>query len=423
MNRDPGRLLARVSIISCAILSMSCAMRGRRLSTSDTVPADAMRHAAMSAPVYQNPGKPEQNTGFNSLDMHQIMQVRGHPAVRTRLDLAGKPQAVQLADGMIVVAGFADPRNVNTKQTCVTVQWSTDNGATFGKPKIFPDMQGRTSGLRLLRDGTLVLAHGRDYVSRSIDAGHSWSQTQLPSDIIPGEGPLVLGEVSGCVELADGTLLMHLARRIPNEYKWTAYVIRSTDGGRSWGDPTRVPTHTDADEINYDLLSSGRILGIARCSAAFIKRNGLEDVVPGGRDAPLVGEPGDSPAVFWSDDHGRTWTDPIPTRLGVLQAATYPLELRDGRVVLLIGHRQFPFGVQAVGSRDGGETFDVEHPLMLAWFSWSYYCGHPRSIQLQDGSILTGYYTHYIMGDPPHHNEKCTGELVRWRPPDDWPPR
>ena len=381
-----------------------------------------MAEDAGSAPRYPAPPQTHHNTGFNSLDMHEILQVKRLPAVRIRLESAGKPQPLQLADGTIVVAGFVEPPTA--KLSCVTMQWSTDNARTFSKPKLFKDMPGRTDGFTLLRDGTLILAHGNKNtsVSRSTDGGHTWTTTRLPSDVIPGSGGnLIPGEVTGCIELPDGTLLMHLARQVAG-YKWTAYVIRSTDGGRTWGDPTRVPTETDADEISYELLPSGRIFGIARCSAAFIRRNKLEDVVPGGRGAPMVGEPGDSPAMFHSDDLGRTWSKPQPTGLGVLQAATYPLQLRDGRLILLIGHRQFPFGVQAVASRDGGKTFDLEHPLLLAWHSWTYYCGHPRSIQLKDGSILTGYYTQHTHGHPPGHNDKCSGELVRWRPPADWPP-
>ena len=54
-------------------------------------------------------------------------------------------------------------------------------------------------------------------------------------------------------------------------------------------------------------------------------------------------------------------------------------------------------------------------------------------MQLLDGTMLTGYYTHRIdvkgdgFPDParnaptPHHNQADTGELVRWRVPDNWP--
>ena len=400
------------------------------MSTTTTDGTSRIREDALRAPPYPKPGDPKDNTGFNSLNMHEVLLTRRTPAVRTKLKMAGKPQAAQLADGTIVVAGFIEPPE--HEKSCVTIQWSTDNAATFSEPKVFEDMPGRTCGLRCLSSGTLILGHGAACMSRSTDGGQSWTTTQLTEDITPESGQLGIGESDGAVELPDGTLLQHVHRFL-GDYKWQSYLVRSTDEGRTWGDPTLAATGTDADEISYELLHSGRILGIGRCSGAFIKRNKLEDVIPGGRDAPLQGEPGDSPTQFHSDDGGQTWSDPMPTGLGVLQAATYPLQLRDGRVILVIGHRQLPFGVQAVASRDNGMTWDLEHPMILSQHSWSFYSGHPRSCQLQDGSVISGYYTHRMYapcypcpkcGDGsilPRHNNELTGELIRWWPPDDWP--
>jgi len=372
--------------------------------------------------------------GFDGNHMNQVMVVERSPAIRVKLEMAGKPQAAQLPDGTVVVAGFIEPP-VHKESRC-TLQYSTDNGATFSEPRVL-EMEGRANGFRCLKDGTLLLGHGgaRQGISRSTDGGKTWSTFYIPSDIVPGDKDLRLGECHGPVELADGTLAVHLARTV-GHYEWAAYLIRSKDGGRTWGDPTRVPTETDSDEISYERLPNGRILGITRSSAAIIKRDHLEDVVPGGREAILGSEAGDAPYSFYSDDGGRKWSKPKPTGLGVLQAAgAYPLLLRDGRLLLLYGNRFFPHGTQAVASRDGGLTWDIDHPILLSWHSWSGYCGHPRSVQLRDGTILTGYYTHRIDTDgdgpadtarnapTPRHNRECTGEVVRWRVPDNWPPR
>lgn len=400
---------------------------------------EIIREAARQAPPYPKPGDPKENTGFNSLDMHQILRAQRMPAVRTKLTMGGKPQAAQLPDGTVVVAGFIEPPIHPT--SCITMQWSTDRGATFSEPKIFEEMPGRTCGFKCLHDGTLILGHGDapPWISRSTDGGHSWTSTTIGNDIIPGkpagkrpDDGLGIGESNGVLELPDGTLLQHVFR-FHGEYRWSAFLVRSTDGGNTWGDPTPAATGTDADEIYYERLSSGRLIGIGRCSGAYIHRNHLEDAVPGGHEAPMQGEPGDSPSVFYSDDDGHTWTAPRPTGLGVLMAASYPLELPDGRVLLIIGHRQLPFGVQAVASRDDGQSWDLDQPLVLAQHSWSFYCGHPRSCLLDDGSILTGYYTHqdYAPAYPctvcgsgqamGSHGGKITGELIRWWPPSDWP--
>jgi hypothetical protein len=391
-----------------------------------------MLQDARNAAPYRKP-KGVRN-GFDGANMNQVMEVTRHPAVRVKLEMSGKPQAAQLPDSVIVVAGFVEPPE--HKQSRCTIQYSKDNGRTYSDP-VVTSMEGRTLGFKALKDGALVLCHGGDggpAVSRSTDGGRTWSTAVLPRNIVPGAGSMTFGECQGPVEMPDGTLLVHLARTV-GKYEWDAYIIRSKDGGKSWGDPTRAPTETDSDEISYALLPSGQVMGVTRSSAAMIRREHLEDKVPGGKDAPLGSEAGDAAYQFFSSDQGRTWTHPVPTGLGVLQAAgAYPMPLRDGRVLLLYGNRIFPYGAQAVGSRDGGRTWNHEHPILLAWHSWSGYCGHPRSVQLQDGSILTGYYTHRIdvEGDPPpdiarnapspHHNGADTGEVLRWRVPDNWPP-
>jgi len=369
--------------------------------------------------------------GFDSVDMNEVMVVQQQPAVRVKLEMAGKPQAAQLDDGTVIVAGFIEPP-VHKQSRC-TLQYSRDNGRTFGKPVVL-QMPGRTGGFRCLKDGTLILGHTGG-ISRSTDAGKTWSTWAIPGNIVPGTGRLGLGECHGPVELDDGTLAMHLYR-VVGGYKWNAYLIRSTNRGKTWGDPTQVPTRTDSDEISYEYLpEQKRIYGVTRSSAAQIRRvKSFADQVPGGKNAPLGSEAGDAAFQFHSDDAGRTWTDPVPTGLGVLQAAgAYPMKLADGRMILLYGNRQFPYGTQAVGSHDNGKTWVLDQPIILSWHSWSGYCGHPRSVQLHDGTMVTGYYTHRIdnPGDgpvdpgrgapPPNHNRQDTGEIVRWRVPDAWP--
>src|SRR5581483_8065166 len=400
--------------------------------SSSSAAVEQWRQEVRSAPKYRKPRG--LRNGFDGLNLNQVMVVDRQPAIRVKLEMSGKPQAAQLPDGTVVVAGFIEPPE--HKQSRCTLQYSRDNGKTFSQPRVL-EMTGRSNGFRCLKDGTLILGHGGnpEGISRSTDGGKTWTNFEFPNDIVPGEKSMTLGECHGPIELADGTLMMHLARTVGN-YQWAAYVIRSTDGGKTWGDPTRVPTETDSDEISYALLPSGRILGITRSSAAMIKRDHLEDVVPGGRTAPLGSEAGDAAYSFFSDDGGRTWSHPRPTGLGVLQAAgAYPLHLLDGRLLLLYGNRIFPYGTQVVGSWDGGLTWDLDHPIILSWHSWSGYCGHPRSVQLRDDTILTGYYTHRIdvEGDgpvdtarnapSPHQNGADTGEVVRWRVPENWPPR
>jgi hypothetical protein len=61
--------------------------------------------------------------------------------------------------------------------------------------------------------------------------------------------------------------------------------------------------------------------------------------------------------VAWSHDDGRTWTPPAST--GLPGQATYPVPLPDGRLVVLQQRRGDEQAVVALGSRDGGRTFDA----------------------------------------------------------------
>lgn len=133
------------------------------------------------------------------------------------------------------------------------------------------------------------------------------------------------------------------------------------------------------------------------------------------------GEGGAALRIIESADGGRHWTPPRALGLGTAEIPGFPVLLKDGRLILIHGHRQFPFGAQAIASRDGGKTWDVDHPIILSWFSWGMPCGHPRSLVLPDGSILTGYYARIFDSKPPVE-EDVTSHALRWRVPDDWPP-
>ena len=138
-------------------------------------------------------------------------------------------------------------------------------------------------------------------------------------------------------------------------------------------------------------------------------------------------------ALRRSADAGRTWT--VPRRidgLGSAQIPGHPLMMPDGRLLIVYGNRQFPFGVQAIASRDGGRTWDTDHPIILAWFSWDHHCGYPRSVLLPDGNIVTAYYARIFTGVPdeivytPTNREPgpdVIGHSIRWRPPGNWPTR
>jgi len=66
------------------------------------------------------------------------------------------------------------------------------------------------------------------------------------------------------------------------------------------------------------------------------------------------------------------------------------IKLQDGRVCLTYGYRAVPFGIQARLSEDGGKTWG--EVIYLRQDGGGTDLGYPRTIQRQDGTIVTAYY-------------------------------
>jgi len=145
-----------------------------------------------------------------------------------------------------------------------------------------------------------------------------------------------------------------------------AGVIRSKDGGHTWGDVTMLPGH---DETALLEVAPGRILAFTRAEGS--TTHGVE--------------------MSESTDDGRTWSRPM----SLLKPKQWPADvcqLRSGRLLLTYGNRTGPFGVGAVLSHDGGRTWDYEHRVLLAWDCQNTDCGYPSTVQLDDGTIVTLLY-------------------------------
>ena len=70
------------------------------------------------------------------------------------------------------------------------------------------------------------------------------------------------------------------------------------------------------------------------------------------------------------------------------------LRLSSGRILCTYGYRREPFGVRAAVSEDEGETWDMDHEIVIRDDGLHRDLGYPASIQLQDGRILSVYYFH-----------------------------
>lgn len=145
-----------------------------------------------------------------------------------------------------------------------------------------------------------------------------------------------------------------------------SFVLRSSDRGET-----------------YDVVEVGGPIGdvtLSECSLVYH---------PSGRVVALIR--GTEIHCSVSDDRGKTWTVPRPIGL----VGRYPLHalvLASGSILCVYAHRGNPAGIRATISRDVGESWDVEHEIILRDdVTPDLYIGGPASVQLGDGTIFTCY--------------------------------
>jgi len=266
---------------------------------------------------------------------------------------------------------------------------SRDRGATWLPPSVIADSDrdDRNPAVGVTREGTLVVAYhvqgcydeqGRHdrrlgnmdtFIIRSHDGGHSWERPRkLDFEALNGRSPYGL-----MVSFPDGTLGMCIyGMPIGDDRPWEVpeyftYLLRSTDGGRTWGDPSLVAQ--GFNETAFLRFRDDELLAAVRSAAR----------------APNV-------YIARSADDGRTWSAPLLAT----EPGEHPADLAllsNGWVLMTYGHRRQPFGVQGMISRDRGKTWDQERKLIYNDDRPGADCGYPSTVRFPDGTLLTVYYS------------------------------
>ncbi len=97
--------------------------------------------------------------------------------------------------------------------------------------------------------------------------------------------------------------------------------------------------------------------------------------------------------AWLSQDNGETWrllSTPAPDTGEGNPAAM--IRLRDGRICVTYGYRAKPYGIRARLSADQGRTWGPE--IILRDDGGGRDLGYPRTVQREDGKIVTVYYFH-----------------------------
>jgi hypothetical protein len=222
------------------------------------------------------------------------------------------------------------------------------------------------------------------WMLRSTDGGLTWSSPYR----VPITSP------HGPVSLSDGRLLFAGVRYPDQSHSMGVWVSR--DDGVTWGRLALIPTRPGDDVLNYHELhavesAAGRIVAHIR------NHNKVNE------GETLQSE---------SADGGKTWSVPRP--IGVWGLPSHLLRLKDGRLLMSYGYRRPPRGNHARLSEDHGRTWS--EPIVLSDDATGD-LGYPSTVELPDGKLLTLWYeTRPAAGAvaKPPHPPRAVLRLARW---------
>ena len=289
---------------------------------------------------------------------------------------------------------------------------STDRGETW----ILRELPQRAAGgFGILNDDIFILVlysddHSYGSVLRSTDYGNTWS-APVALDFRPFN--YCGGGWSDVYQHPDGTALitMTLRNRSPGN-RFHDYIFRSSDGGKTWGDPTLLIPYS-AESTVLALRNSDRMLAYSRAQRVslpedpddFWKQTGASE----GNSWPLK-----NGVVAESNDAGRTWHhlrlfDTYGSVPGEL------LQTSDGRLAA-VWLQRYPYEdaeIRVRISTDGGRSWQKQTYSLIKGH------GYPSSVVYPDGTIVTVCENTKFAGGRPR--DKRTMAAARWRLPDTSP--
>lgn len=221
-----------------------------------------------------------------------------------------------------------------------------------------------------------------NWIIRSVDGGETWGEP-VKTEVTTPHGP---------IQLRDGRLLIvgqrpHCSHGdppdwngVPAESPYTVAVEESTDDGLSWKVISTFPIPEDARMLSYDEPHIVE-LDDGKLIVLFRDCNGQNFM----RQAESL-------------DGGVTWSKPY--QIAVRGLPLHIIRLNNDWLLTVYGKRWEPYGEYASISRDDGQTWDIENEISLS-IAHDSDLGYPASVQLPDGSIWTVYYQQEKEGEKP----------------------
>ena len=232
-------------------------------------------------------------------------------------------------------------------------------------------------------------------VVRSGDGGVTWSP---PARIAPPADTLVQphGQMR---RLANGDLVCNargsytaeVYRRNPEAARRVSFLFRSADGGATWqqhgflGDGSSETGFLPLDERHWVgmVRHNHRPNRIAHSYDGGVTWTRWQETAAAVA-RPLPRQRGDSFGTGdWRTVNERS-QKPAPGSV---------CRLPNGNVLITYGYRAYPFGLRAIVSRDGGDTFATTCEYVLSDSAWCHDCGYPSTVCCDDGTIVTVDYS------------------------------
>ncbi len=280
----------------------------------------------------------------------------------------------------------------------ISLSFSDDGGRSWSEysPVVRGDLEGsvdrRNHSIGQAGNGDLVLVYGlfTDYdwrgqrvgddgflwmeSVRSSDGGETWTEPRR-IDCLPRLCPSPYGQMR---RLSDNTLVFNARgyysrseyRRNPRLPKRMSYLYGSNDDGNTWTKRTLI--RRGKTEMGFLPLESGHWVG-------YVRHNRAPSMIAHSYD-------GGRRWTRWDEVVGadrRTKSERIPGSIA---------KLANGMVLLTYGYRAEPFGIRALVSRDGGESFDLGREYVIASTYLHRDCGYPSTVCLEDGTVVTASY-------------------------------
>jgi hypothetical protein len=243
---------------------------------------------------------------------------------------------------------------------------------------------------------------------RSPDKGVTWEKVPTVITNPHGSQYAITRHDTPIIRMGDGKTLLasfSMAGRTEDgrETEGEPAVFSSTDQGVSWQFLSRPITDpTERGLFIYPTLlklSNGEL----QCYVVHLAKKGYYPV------EGLL----NAMAVVSSRDGGRTWSEPTvisgkgagawknPGKEGHMYRSPWPIQLKDGRIVVIFARRRQPTGIGGIVSSDSGRTWSQELILRDDGNRWNEKkhpegdwgdLGYPVVCQLEDGRIFTAYY-------------------------------